>query len=150
MNLNQLTKIKKRTGKRVGRGIGSGKGKTAGRGTKGQKARGSVALGFIGGTLPLYKKLPFKRGINRSGRGRPKREKKMIITLSRLSGFKSGSTVDLNGLIEQHIINSQTASQRRIKIVGTGEIKEPLTIKMPVTLSAKQKIEKAGGKIISE
>lgn len=61
MKLHQLTKIKTKDKKRLGRGIGSGKGKTAGRGTKGQKARGKIPQTFTGG-LSLYKKLPLRRG----------------------------------------------------------------------------------------
>lgn len=70
MKLNQLIKVKTKNKKRLGRGIGSGKGKTAGRGTKGQKARGKIPAGFVGAT-PLYKKLPLRRG-----KGNPKLSKK--------------------------------------------------------------------------
>ncbi len=61
MKLNELTKVKEISKKRLGRGLGSGKGKTSGRGTKGQKARGKIPAGFIGG-LAFYKKLPLKKG----------------------------------------------------------------------------------------
>ena len=58
--------------KRLGRGIGSGKGKTGGRGSKGQKARGKVPLAFAGSNLPLYKKLPLRKGLgNRKVSGKP-------------------------------------------------------------------------------
>ncbi len=60
MKLHKLLKFKKDLKKRVGRGIGSGLGKTAGRGTKGQKARGKIPVGFSGSGLALFKKLPLK------------------------------------------------------------------------------------------
>lgn len=71
MELFNLPKLKGKSKKkkRLGQGLGSGKGKTAGRGHKGQKARGKVAVGFEGGQLKLIKRLPFMRGIgNRAGR----------------------------------------------------------------------------------
>lgn len=127
--------------KRLGRGIGSGKGKTSGRGTKGQKARGKIPVTFIGG-LPLYKKLPLKRG-----KGNAKvSDKPKIINLSRLSIFKDKEIVDLAKLLDAKII-SQREAKRGIKILGTGEIKNSLTVKLPVSDTARKKIEKAGGKI---
>ena len=76
--------------KRLGRGIGSGKGKTAGRGTKGQKARGKIPATFVG-SLPFYKKLPLRRG-----QGNPKLSDKLVpIKLSKLNVFKSKTVVDL-------------------------------------------------------
>lgn len=78
MKLNQMVSIKSKPKKRLGRGIGSGKGKTAGRGTKGQKARGKIPIG-LGGGLPLYKKLPLRRGQgNRSPSKKEKRLKSKI------------------------------------------------------------------------
>ena len=62
MQLHKLFKTTDKKAKRVGRGLGSGKGKTSGRGMKGQKSRENIPAGFIGGTLPLYKKLPYRRG----------------------------------------------------------------------------------------
>lgn len=70
MKLHELMKVRAKSRKRLGRGLGSGKGKTAGRGTKGQKARGKIPATFVG-SLPLYKKLPLKRG-----QGNPKPSKK--------------------------------------------------------------------------
>lgn len=146
MKLHLLEKTTIRPKKRIGRGIGSGKDKTAGRGYKGQKARGKVSLGFIGGTLPLYKKLPFKRGL-----GNSKRSIKMIpLPLSRLSVFKTGSVVDIAGLIEHQILPERKAKRFGVKIMGEGEINIPLTVKLPTTKSAIKKIEKAGGKVICD
>lgn len=75
MKLNQLPKLKNRGKKRLGRGLGSGKGKTAGRGTKGQKARGKIPVNFSGAGLALYKKLPLRRGKGNKSPG--KKEKRL-------------------------------------------------------------------------
>lgn len=145
MNLNKLIKITKRSQKRVGRGIGSGKGKTAGRGTKGQKARGKVPQGFIGGTLPLYKKLPYRRGI-----GNPKKSSKMVpVPLSKLEIFKAHEVVNIESLIEKKIISEKKTRRYSVKLVGGGNIKLALEVRLPVTKSAAAAIEKAGGKVVS-
>ena len=75
MKLNELVKLKSRGKKRVGRGLGSKLGKTAGRGTKGQKARGKIPAGFTGAGLPTYKKLPLRRGL---GNPSPSKNEKRI------------------------------------------------------------------------
>lgn len=146
MNLHEVIAIKKSSKKRVGRGLGSGKGKTSGRGTKGQKARGKVSLGFIGGTLPLYRKLPFRRGL-----GNPKRSVKMIlIPLSQLNVFKDGSVVDLESLIQAGITKKGDAQKYGVKVVGGGELEKKLTVKLSATSSAIAKIEQVGGQIVNE
>lgn len=140
MRLHELTKIKLRRKKRVGRGIGSGLGKTAGRGTKGQKARGKIPVGFSG-DLAFYKKLPRKRGM-----GNPKSESKpKLINLSDLGIFKAKTIVDLNELLRAKVVSDKD-KKRGAKILGTGEIDRALVIKLPTSQSARQKIEKAGGK----
>lgn len=141
MKLHELTKITTRPNKRLGRGIGSGKGKTAGRGTKGQKARGKIPATFIG-SLSLYKKLPLKRG-----KGNPKvSSKPRIINLSKLNVFKAKEVVDIAKLIEAKIISEREA-KRGVKILGKGEINKALTVKLPVSNSARKIIEKFGGKV---
>lgn len=144
MELDKLSKVTARPKKRLGRGTGSGKGKTAGRGTKGQKARENVPAGFIGGTLPLYRKLPFRRGLGNLKRSADT----LTVSLEKLSAFGDNSTVDLQGLIDLKIINSKDAKKRGVKIVGNGEIKVSLTVALPISSSAAAKIEKAGGKIV--
>ena len=144
MKLHQLVKTTERSKKRVGRGLGSGKGKTSGRGMKGQKARGKVAAGFIGGTLPLYKKLPFNRGV-----GNPKRSTKMIpLPLAKLSVFSPGEVVDLQSLVEHGLVSEKKARKFGVKIMGVGEVDKSLNIKLPLTSSAAAKVKKAGGEII--
>ena len=144
MKLHELLKSKKSLNKRVGRGIGSGLGKTAGRGTKGQKARGKVPVGFSGSGLPLYKKLPLKRGLgNRNTRG-----KFAVINLSDLSQFKKSTVVDMEELIKANIINKKDL-KKGVKVLGSGELLSALTIKLLVSNRAKEKIEKAGGKVVN-
>lgn len=141
MKLHELTKITKRVQKRLGRGIGSGKGKTAGRGTKGQKARGKIPATFTG-NLSLYRKLPLRRGKGNP----PASTKQKLISLSKLNVFKSEEIVDLSKLLEAKIISSKEA-KKGIKVLGNGEIDRALTIKLPVSAAARSKIEKAGGKV---
>ncbi len=141
MKLHELIKTKQRNKKRLGRGVGSGKGKTAGRGTKGQKARGKIPATFIGG-LPLYKKLPLKKG-----KGNPKlSQKAKIINLSDLNVFKDKTVVDIDKLIEAKIISEKEA-KKGVKILGKGEIKTALIIKVPVSANVTKKIEELGGKV---
>lgn len=143
MNLNNLSKIIKRKNKIVGRGLGSGKGKTAGRGTKGQKARGKIPVGFIGGTLPLYKRLPYNRG----QRNRKSKSNALVINISKLKSFKTGSEINIQSLIENKIVTGRGILKRGVKIVGTGEIPTGLIIKVPISRGAAKLIEGKGGKI---
>lgn len=130
-----------RSKKRVGRGVGSGKGKTAGRGTKGQKARGKIPVGFTG-NLPLYKKLPLRRGL-----GNPKLTmKNKVLTLSDLNVFPSRAIVDVGELLKMKIINEKEA-KRGVKVLGSGELKKALTVKVPVSKGAGEKISQKGGKV---
>lgn len=141
MKLHGLLKVKQKSKKRIGRGLGSGKGKTGGRGTKGQKARGSIPLAFIG-SLPLYKKLPKKRGL---GNLRVLSGTKPI-KLSLLDIFPAKSVVDLAKLLEAKIISRKDA-KRGVKILDGGELKKALTVKLPVSKSAGEKIVRLGGRV---
>ena len=142
MKLNELTKLVTKPKKRLGRGIGSGKGKTAGRGSKGQKARGKIPATFTG-TPALYKKLPLRRGL-----GNPKiSTKPVLVSLSALDVFEKKSVVDIQKLIDKGIIKSEDA-KFGVKILSNGEISKALTIKLPTSKAAKEKIEKVGGKLI--
>lgn len=139
--LNELVKIKQRDKKRMGRGLGSGKGKTGGRGTKGQKARGKIRLAFPGG-IPQYRKLPLRKGKG----NRVVSVKPLPITLDQLALLKAGSVVNIQTLVEYKIITEKEA-ERGIKILDTGEIKSSLVVKLPMSNSARQKIEAAGGTV---
>ncbi len=139
-----LDQIVKKELRRKGQGHGSGRGKTGGRGTKGQKARNKVAISFEGGALPLIKRMPFRRGKDKNNAWTGKA---IIINLKVLNLLPKGSVVDIALLAKHKIIADSDVTNAKIKILGDGELTHPLTIKLPVSLSAKTKIEKAGGTI---
>lgn len=125
--------------KRVGRGIGSGHGKTAGRGHKGQNARsgGGVRLGFEGGQMPLYRRLP-KRGFNN-----PNRKEYAIVNLETLNRFEEGTVVTPELLKQRGVVKNLKDG---LKILGRGELNVKLTVKAhKFSQSALSKIEAAGG-----
>jgi large subunit ribosomal protein L15 len=129
----------KKKAKRVGRGNASGTGTTAGRGTKGQKSRsgGGVPPWFEGGQMPIYRRLP-KRGFKNRFR-----KEYVIINISDLAGFESGSVVDRQALKDKGKIPSLDVA---VKLLADGEVAVPLTIKLDkASGSAVEKIEKAGG-----
>lgn len=129
--------------KRLGRGIGSGKGKTGGRGTKGQKARGKMPVGFTGAGLATFKKLPLRRGLgNPSISVKPK-----IVNLGALNIFKKNSIVDIEQLLKVNLISQRDVS-RGVKILADGDLEVSLTVKLPVSKTAKLAIEKKGGKVV--
>lgn len=142
--LDKLPKITDRKKRILGRGHGSGRGKTAGRGTKGQKARGKIKQAFEGGALPLIKRLPFRRGM---GRNKSFRRKKIVINVKVLNLLPKDSLVDVDFLIKHKIVEKDEALMFGVKILGEGELTIPLTIKLPVSKGAREKIEKAHGKI---
>lgn len=144
MNLTQLPKITTKTKRRLGQGHGSGRVKTAGRGTKGQKARNKVPLTFEGGALSLIKRLPFRRG---KGRNKSFKRQPIVINVKYLNMMAKDTIVDLPLLIKQKIVTEQDAKIYGVKILGDGELSIPLTVKLPVSQGAKIKIEKAGGKV---
>ncbi len=127
--------------KRIGRGHGSGNGKTAGKGHKGQKARsgGSIRPGFEGGQMPLQRRMP-KRGFNNIFA-----KEFAAVNVSELEKrFEDGAEVDAQALIEAGAIKN---AKDGIKILGNGELTKKLTVKAAkFTQTAKEKIEKAGGK----
>ena len=123
---------------RRGRGHGSGNGKTAGKGHKGQKARsGAPRIGFEGGQMPLYRRLP-KRGFkNRNAK------EIIAINISALEVFDNGAEVSVAALLERGIIN-KTADG--VKILGNGELTKKLNVKVNAySEAAKEKIEALGG-----
>lgn len=133
--------------RRLGRGHGSGRGKTAGRGTKGQKARtgGSIHRAFNGGQTRLSKRLPFVRGLGNSNVDF--RDEFVIVNVEELDVFEAGAEVTPETLLTNNVIN-KTQSKGLIKILGDGEVDRALTIHAhKVSASAREKIEAAGGKI---
>ena len=142
MYLNDIKPAKgaKQNSKRLGRGIGSGLGKTAGRGHKGQKSRagGYHKVGFEGGQMPLYRRVP-KFGFT-SRQATLKAE----IRLSELNKVES-DVIDLAALEAADLIN---ASIKFVKVFASGELKKSVTLKgIKVTAGAKAAIEAAGGKV---
>lgn len=141
MDLSNLSPAKgsvKSDNFRRGRGHASGNGKTAGKGHKGQKARsGAPRIGFEGGQMPLYRRIP-KRGFKN-------RNTKEIVALnvSVLDRFSDGTVVDAELLKNSGIVKNQKDG---IKILGNGELTKKLTVKVNAySASAKEKIEAAGG-----
>lgn len=145
MELHKLPKLLKSPKKRLGRGHGSGRGKTAGRGTKGQKAREKVKIGFEGGQLPLIKRLPLRRG---KGRNKPVKPGPIIVNTKYLNILPKNIEVDLETLIKARIVKEDEARSFGVKILGDGKLLHPLTVKLPCSKGAKEKIEKVGGKVI--
>ena len=149
MELNNLSKTTTKSKKRLGRGNGSGKGKTAGRGYKGQKSRGKVPAAVVGGGLILYKKLPFKRGWNRSGGNPIRAPKAVLVKLSQLNTLKAQTVVNIQTLVTNKIVSEKEAQKKGVKILAGGSFSTPLTIELPVTEKVRQLVEQAGGKVIS-
>lgn len=141
MDLTKLLKIVEKSKKRIGRGHGSGKVKTAGRGTKGQKARGNIRSDFEGGQLPLIKRLPLLRGKTRN---KSRKEPAYPLSVGKLSALPAGTIVTLDILRKHHMIDD---SIERVKILGGGKLSAALTVSLPCSKKAASIIEKAGGKI---
>lgn len=145
MNLSNLVKVTHKSQKRKGQGHGSGKVKTSGRGQKGQKARGKIPFTkYSGGSLAFVKRLPFLRGKdkNYSFKNKP-----IVVDVADLNKLPKGATVDLASLVAHKVVNEKEAKRDGIKVLGSGELTVALTVKLPVSKSAQEKIEKAGGKV---
>ena len=145
MELNNLKKVNKKK-IRVGRGIGSGKGKTSSRGHKGQKSRSGVAIkSFEGGQMPLYRRLP-KRGFKSLNKNIT-----AILNLSKIQNILDKPKNDIKNILDLKILKEKklvNKKYKKLKILGTGEIKKNLEISAHfVSKQALSKIEKAGGKI---
>ncbi len=130
--------------KRLGIGESSGKGKTSGKGHKGQKARsgGSIRLGFEGGQMPIYRRLP-KRGFNNAAF----KTVYGVVNLDSLEkNFSAGDSVNEAVLRKIGLVKGRFDG---VKILGRGEITKALTIEVDeVSETARVKIEKAGGKVV--
>jgi large subunit ribosomal protein L15 len=142
MKLNELSPAagSKKDRKRAGRGIGSGIGKTAGRGHKGQKSRtgGFHKVGFEGGQMPLQRRLPKRGFASRTARYNAE------VRLYQVQVMKA-DVIDLESLRAESVIGHDT---RQVKIINTGELSRPITVKgVNVTKGARAAIEAAGGKV---
>ena len=141
-SLHQLkpSKNSKKNRKRVGRGDGSGNGTYSGRGSKGQKQRGSVPFLFEGGQLPLIKRLPHMRGFTNIFR-----VESTPVNIEILERFKTGSDVTVEKLVAIGAVRKKNA---RVKILGNGQLTKKLNvIAHGFSKHAKQKIEDAGGTV---
>lgn len=127
---------------RVGRGEGS-KGKTAGRGTKGTKARYQVPAAFEGGQMPLHMRLPKLRGFKN-----PFRKEYQVVNLAKLAElYPNGGEVTIADLVAKGAVRKSEL----VKVLGTGEVSVKLTVNVDaVSASAKEKIEAAGGSVVSK
>ncbi|MET0954696.1 MAG: 50S ribosomal protein L15, partial [Cryobacterium sp.] len=123
---------------RVGRGRAGARGKTAGRGTKGSKARGTVSARFEGGQMPLHMRLPKLKGFKN-----PFRVEYQVVNLARLSAlYPEGGTVSIDDLVDKGAVRAG----RPVKILGTGEVSAALQVSAHAfSTSAKEKITAAGG-----
>ena len=143
MKLNELKPNEgaRRNRKRVGRGTSSGYGNTAGRGQKGQLARtgGKTRLGFEGGQMPLFRRMP-KRGFNNVNR-----KEYAIINLADLNKFEDGSEVTIDALKSAGLVKKELDG---VKLLANGEVKVKLTVKVnKVSEAAKKAVEAAGGTV---
>ena len=143
MKLNELSPAAGSTHvyKRKGRGNGSGNGKTAGRGQKGQKSRsgGGVRVGFEGGQMPLYRRLP-KRGFKNV-----LAKEYAEVNVEQLNRFDANAVVDPAALVEAGILKNVLDG---VRVLGNGELSKALTVRAQgFTKTAQQKIEAAGGKV---
>jgi len=146
MYLDSIPRRKNRIGKakRLGRGYGSGVGgHTSTRGSKGQKSRAGhkSLLFFEGGNVPFFRRMPKKKGFNKSDK-----IEATAINLDILEkNFKAGETVTINSLKEKALIAKKTLS---VKILGSGDISKKIIIEgIPASETAKEKVLKAGGTI---
>jgi large subunit ribosomal protein L15 len=144
MKLHDLKPRKgaKKTRKRVGRGISAGQGKTAGRGMKGQRARAGFGgkLYRQGGSLPLFRRLPFKRGFTNINR-----VEWVELNVELLKGFPAQSNITPEALLEAGLIKNL---KKPIVLLGRGEVEVPLNVRLHrVSRGAQAIIEAAGGTV---
>ncbi len=124
---------------RVGRGESGRRGKTAGRGTKGLKARSKVRRGFEGGQMPLQRRMPKLRGFRN-----PNRVEYAVVNVERLNDFDAGTTVTADDLRVRGLVKHRG----KVKVLGEGDIDRALTIKAHAfSLGAVEKIKAAGGSV---
>ena len=152
LNLSNLKPASPRKNrKRIGRGLGSGKGRYSGRGIKGEKARsGSHKMkpGFEGGQTPIYMRMPKQRGATFQAAMPmgPFRTFTLGVNVRQLESFEDGSEVTPELLLEKRVIRKKKVP---VKILGGGDLTKKLTVKAHgFSASAREKIERAGGKAV--
>ncbi len=149
MRLNELRDNpgSRRPRKRIGRGIGSGTGKTSGKGQKGQKSRTGVSLlGFEGGQMPLFRRLP-KRGFNNIFR-----KEFLVINLGDLQKAVDAGKLDAKKPINADALRAAGMIKKRnlgIRLLAKGELKAKVTVEVDgASKAAIEGVEKAGGKLV--
>jgi large subunit ribosomal protein L15 len=124
---------------RVGRGEGGRRGKTAGRGTKGAKARGQIPAWFEGGQMPIYRRLPKLKGFTNRNR-----ELYAVINVERLEQFDKGAVVGPEELRAHGLVKKRG----KVKVLGQGELTKALTVRAHAfSVGAVERIEAAGGTV---
>jgi large subunit ribosomal protein L15 len=124
---------------RVGRGEAGRRGKTAGRGTKGLKARSKVRRGFEGGQMPLQRRMPKLPGFRN-----PNRVEYIVLNVGRLTEFDAGATVTVDDLRDRGLVKHRGL----VKVLGEGDLDRALTVKAHAfSLGAVEKIQAAGGSV---
>ena len=148
MKLNEISdnKASRKPRKRVGRGIGSGRGGTSGRGTKGQKSRSGVSLlGFEGGQMPLFRRLP-KRGFNN-----PFRRRYQLVNLATLQRAIDAGKLDAKKTITAEELKSAGVIRRArdgIRLLAKGELNTKVSIEVAgASKAAVAAVEKSGGQV---
>ncbi len=149
VDLNQISEKSgaRRNRKRIGRGIGSGTGKTSGKGHKGQKARSGVSLlGFEGGQMPLYRRLP-KRGFKNIFR-----KSYRVVSLSRLQQEIDAGKLDASAPITEKALQAAgivKTLRDGVRVLANGEIKSKIQLEVTgASKSAVAAIESAGGSVV--
>lgn len=140
MKLNELqpSEGSRKECMRRGRGVSAGNGKTSGRGQKGQKARSKTRVGFEGGQMPLYRRIP-KRGFTNINR-----KEFAIVNLASLNKFDDGADVTPTALVEAGLVKNEKSG---VKILGNGDVTKKLTVHAnKFSNAAVAAIEAAGGK----
>jgi len=142
--LSNLPSIVDKKKKRLGRGLGSGRGAKSGRGTtRHQKARENIPLGFEGGQGRLTKRFPLLRG---KGINKARKDNHYVIYTKDLNRFNEGDVIDVKKLQEVGLVD-KTADYPKVKLIVNGKLEKKVTVKLAVSLPAKEIIEKMGGSV---
>lgn len=151
LNLSSIKPAQSRKDrKRIGRGMGSGKGRYSGRGIKGQKARSGshkMRAGFEGGQMPIYMRVPKERGATSKDAMPigPFRTSTAPVNVGSLDRFEDGAEITPESLVEKGLLKN---TKTDVKLLGGGELTKKLTVRVhAISASARQKVEKAGGRV---
>ncbi len=145
MNLHTLPIMTTTKKKRLGLGHGSGRAKTAGRGTKGQKARRKVpAYRYSGGSLAFVKRLPMLRG---KLRNKGWKRKPVTVTIEKLNILPKNTVVDIKTLVAHRLVSEKDAAIYGVKILGNGELAIPLNVQVSTSKHAADTITQVGGTV---